>query len=75
MRWCSLRRRTRRSSATGSALALARSLEFYDTTVLWRWLRFVGDVPFAVGGLLMAFDFIRKLGPMFPQLAGRIAAR
>jgi nitric oxide reductase subunit B len=56
-------------------LAYARSLEFYDTTVLWQWLRFVGDVPFAIAALLMAFDFILKLGPMFPQLAERIAAR
>src|SRR5215469_13294973 len=28
--------------------AYARSLEFYNTTVLWQWLRFVGDVPFAI---------------------------
>ncbi len=56
-------------------LAYARSLEFYDTTVLWQWLRFVGDVPFAIAALLMAFDFIVKLGPMFPVLAERLAAR
>jgi nitric oxide reductase subunit B len=54
-------------------LAYARSLEFYDTTVLWQWLRFVGDVPFALAALLMAFDFIVKLGPMFPVLSGRLA--
>jgi nitric oxide reductase subunit B len=56
-------------------LAYARSLEFYDTTVLWQWLRFVGDVPFAIAALLMAFDFIVKLGPMFPALAERLSAR
>jgi nitric oxide reductase subunit B len=50
-------------------LAYARSLRFYDTTVLWQWLRFVGDVPFAIAALLMAFDFLTKLGPMFPRLA------
>jgi nitric oxide reductase subunit B len=56
-------------------LAYARSLEFYRTTVLWQWLRFVGDVPFAIAALLMAFDFLVKLGPMFPQLSERLAAR
>ena len=60
---------------TNPGLAYARSLEFYETTILWQWLRFVGDVPFALAALLMAFDFIAKLGPMFPQLAERLAAR
>ncbi|HEY1259223.1 MAG TPA: cbb3-type cytochrome c oxidase subunit I [Stellaceae bacterium] len=54
-------------------LAYARSLEFYDTTVLWQWLRFVGDVPFAIAALLMAWDFIVKLAPIFPNLAARLA--
>ncbi len=54
-------------------LAYARSLSFYDTTVLWQWLRFVGDVPFAAAALLMSYDFLVKLGPMFPSLAGRFA--
>ncbi len=56
-------------------LAYARSLEFYDTTVLWQWLRFVGDVPFAIAALVMAYDFIAKLGPMFPAMAERLGAR
>ena len=56
-------------------LAYARSLEFYDTTVLWQWLRFAGDVPFAIAALLMAFDFIVKLGPMFPALIERLTSR
>jgi nitric oxide reductase subunit B len=53
-------------------LAYARGLQFYDTTVLWQWLRFVGDVPFAIAALLMAFDFLVKLGPLFPRLARRL---
>ncbi len=56
-------------------LAYARSLEFYETTVLWQWLRFVGDVPFAIAALLMAYDFIVKSGPMFPKLTRRLRAR
>ncbi|MFO1059922.1 MAG: cbb3-type cytochrome c oxidase subunit I [Dongiaceae bacterium] len=56
-------------------LAYARSLAFYDTTVLWQWLRFVGDVPFAVAALLMAFDFAVKLGPMLPILPRRLTVR
>ena len=55
--------------------AYARSLEFYDTTLLWQWLRFVGDIPFALAALLMAWDFIVKLGPMFPGLTERLAGR
>jgi nitric oxide reductase subunit B len=55
--------------------AYARSLDFYRTTLLWQWLRFVGDVPFAIAALLMALDFIRKLGPMFPVLARRVSTR
>ena len=48
-------------------LAYARSLAFYDTTLLWQWLRIVGDVVFAAGALLMAFDFLVKLGPLLPD--------
>jgi nitric oxide reductase subunit B len=55
--------------------AYSRSLEFYDTTVLWQWMRFVGDIPFAIAALLMAYDFIIKLGPMFPALARRVGTR
>lgn len=49
-------------------LAHARSLEFYNTTLLWQWLRTPGDVVFAIGALLMAYDFIIKLRPFFPNL-------
>lgn len=48
-------------------LAHARSLEFYNTTLLWQWLRTPGDVVFAIGALLMAYDFIIKLRPFFPK--------
>ena len=30
-------------------------------------MRFPGDVVFALGALLMAWDFIVKLRPLFPQ--------
>lgn len=48
-------------------LAHARSLEFYNTTLLWQWLRLPGDVVFALGALLMGYDFIIKLRPFFPR--------
>ncbi|MBS0271420.1 MAG: cbb3-type cytochrome c oxidase subunit I [Proteobacteria bacterium] len=38
----------------------ARSLEFYNTTLLWQWMRMPGDIIFAVAALLMAWDFMRK---------------
>jgi nitric oxide reductase subunit B len=47
--------------------AHSRSLEFYNTTLLWQWLRTPGDVVFAIGALLMAYDFIVKLRPFFPN--------
>lgn len=43
--------------------AHSRSIEFYDTTLLWQWLRLPGDVVFALGAFIMTFDFIRNLGP------------
>jgi nitric oxide reductase subunit B len=63
------------AAAYEHGFAYARSLEFYRTTVLWQWLRFVGDVPFAIAALLMTFDFLRKLGPPFPGLSRRLASR
>ena len=51
-------------------LAYARSQEFYDKTLFWQWMRFPGDVAFAVGALLMAWDFIIKLRPLMPKLLG-----
>ncbi|AWN73577.1 cbb3-type cytochrome c oxidase subunit I [Legionella anisa] len=50
--------------------AHSRSLEFYNTTLLWQWLRLPGDVVFALGALFMAYDFIKKLGPFFPRWLG-----
>jgi nitric oxide reductase subunit B len=41
--------------------AYARSLEFYNTTLFWQWMRMPGDIVFAMGALLMAWDFIAKV--------------
>jgi nitric oxide reductase subunit B len=41
--------------------AYARSLEFYETTNFWQWMRMPGDIVFALGALLMAWDFVAKL--------------
>jgi nitric oxide reductase subunit B len=46
--------------------AYARSVEFYDTTLFWQWMRLPGDVVFAIGALMMAWDFIIKAGPLLP---------
>ena len=53
-------------------LAYARSSAFYDTTLFWQWMRFPGDVVFALGALLMAWDFIVKLRPLFPRFVARL---
>src|SRR5665213_3216829 len=37
-------------------LAYARSGAFYNTTLVWQWMRLPGDVVFALGALLMAWD-------------------
>lgn len=52
--------------------AYARSSAFYKDTVFWQWMRFPGDVACAVGALLMAADFIVKLGPLYPSFAKRL---
>jgi nitric oxide reductase subunit B len=49
--------------------AYARSAAFYDTTLYWQWMRLPGDVFFALGAVLMAWDFIIKLRPLLPQPA------
>jgi nitric oxide reductase subunit B len=41
--------------------AYARSMKFYDTTLFWQWMRMPGDIVFAAGAVLMAWDFMRKL--------------
>jgi nitric oxide reductase subunit B len=56
-------------------LAYARSIEFYNTTLLWQWMRLPGDVVFALGALLMAWDFIVKLRPLYPQAVDRLIFR
>ncbi len=43
---------------------------FYDTTLFWQWMRMPGDVVFALGALLMAWDFIVKLRPLLPGFVG-----
>lgn len=40
--------------------AYARSLEFYNTTLFWQWMRMPGDIVFSIGALLMAWDFWNK---------------
>jgi len=54
-------------------LAYARSLEFYSHTTFWQWMRFPGDVVFAAGALLMAWDFIVKLRAIAGKRTGSIA--
>ncbi len=49
--------------------AYARSVTFYNETLFWQWMRLPGDVVFAIGALLMAWDFLAKLGPLYPNLA------
>jgi nitric oxide reductase subunit B len=51
-------------------LAYARSQAFYNTTLFWQWMRLPGDVVFAAGAVLMAWDFFIKLRPMFPRYLG-----
>jgi nitric oxide reductase subunit B len=53
-------------------LAYARSQEFYDTTLFWQWMRMPGDIVFALGALLMAWDFVIKLEPFYPRLVQRL---
>jgi nitric oxide reductase subunit B len=45
-------------------LAYARSTEFYSKTLFWQWMRLPGDVAFAAGAVLMAWDFVVKSGPL-----------
>ena len=56
-------------------LAYARSRAFYDKTLFWQWMRLPGDVVFALGALLMAWDFIVKLRPFYPRATDRRISR
>ena len=42
--------------------AYARSQTFYNQTRFWQWMRMPGDIVFSVGTLIMAWDFLVKLG-------------
>jgi nitric oxide reductase subunit B len=53
--------------------AYARSQAFYDTTTFWQWMRLPGDVVFAAGALLMAWDFFVKLRPMLRRSPRAVA--
>jgi nitric oxide reductase subunit B len=55
--------------------AYARSVVFYDGTLLWQWMRLPGDVLFAAGALLMAWDFVVKLMPLYPPSVERLLFR
>ena len=52
-------------------LAYARSQAFYDTTLFWQWMRMLGDIVFAAGALLMAWDFLVKLRPLVSRGTAR----
>ena len=56
-------------------LAYARSVEFYNGTLVWQWMRFPGDVLFGIAALLMAWDFLIKLGPLYPKSVEWITRR
>jgi len=49
--------------------AYARSQAFYDTTTFWQWMRMPGDIVFATGAVLMAWDFPVKLRPLVHRAA------
>jgi nitric oxide reductase subunit B len=48
-------------------LAYARSMEFYNKMGFWQWMRMPGDVVFAAGAVVMAFDFLVKLKPLLAK--------
>ncbi|MCQ9156632.1 nitric-oxide reductase large subunit [Acidomonas methanolica] len=52
--------------------AYARSAAFYDKTLFWQWMRLPGDVVFAAGALIMAWDFFVKLAPVYPGWMRRL---
>jgi len=54
-------------------LAYARSQAFYDQTLFWQWMRMPGDIVFAAGALLMAWDFLVKLRPLVGRAADATA--
>ena len=55
-----------------TGLPMRAASEFYDTTLFWQWMRMPGDIVFALGALLMAWDFLVKLRLLAPRvIAGR----
>jgi len=34
---------------------------------VWQWMRLPGDVVFAIGAVMMAWDFIIKARPLLPS--------
>ena len=54
--------------------AYARSQAFYDTTLFWQWMRMPGDIVFALGALLMTWDFLTKLPPLLRRSAAPLRA-
>ena len=55
--------------------AYARSMAFYDTTLIWQWMRLPVTCCSRVGALLMAWDFLVKLRPLYPKLVEAITRR
>ncbi|SEA64454.1 hypothetical protein [Paraburkholderia sartisoli] len=45
-------------------LAYVRSSELHQTILFWQWTHLPGNVVFAIGALLMAWDFIAKVAPL-----------
>lgn len=56
-------------------LTFARSLEFYNTTLLWQWFRILGDVVFAIAAMLMAYDFVMKFKLSFSKNNNNLSRR
>jgi nitric oxide reductase subunit B len=54
--------------------AYARSVQFYDKTLFWQWMRLPGDVVFALAAVLMAWDFLIKVWPLYPFIGKQRAA-
>jgi nitric oxide reductase subunit B len=50
-------------------------MAFYYTTLIGQWMRLLGDVLFGAAALLMAWDFLIKLRPLYPRLTERLPAR
>lgn len=45
----------------------ARTMDFYNTVVIWQWLRVPGDIVFALAALIMCYDFAIKLKVFFKK--------